>query len=226
MTWGVFCYTCPVTKQSDSDWRRDLKFEEKRLAIMPLRYALALAGIVFLSLVGGRQSALAENRQDYCVKCVNPDQTYICRIISNSAQTQGKQFLCIINIAKEQGHDSCTATAQSLSCSGILVQYEISGSPAPQTSADNIAATVKPTTPAQTKGHQDDEPRTLVEFTKQATKATKNNIKSAGKNTGKAIKKTGKKITKFTSKVGRNIEKATKTTLKCITSLFSSCSSD
>ena len=75
------------------------------------------------------------------------------------------------------------------------------------------------------------EPRTLVEFTKKATKATKKSINSAGKNTQKAIKNTGKAIAKtgtkikdFTDKVGSGIKTATKTTWWCLTSLFFNCS--
>ena len=176
----------------------------------------------------GPSAASASNQQDYCIKCVNPDETYICRITSSSGQSQGKQFLCIVNISKQQGHDSCSVTAQAGSCSGILVQYEVSGSAEPQIPAN--PASVRPEeTPIPVP--QNSEPKTLVEFTKQATKATQSGLKSAGenttkafKNTGKAIKNTGDKIIGFTDDVGSNIKKASKTTWQCLTSLFFNCS--
>ena len=178
----------------------------------------------------------AQNQQDYCIKCSNPGETYICRIVSDSASTQGKQLLCIMNIAREQGHDSCAATNQQQACSGVLVQYEVSGTTAqqnPGSTNNDDQAMPRQAMPDQTMTGQTPpaakatgEPKTLVEFTKKATKATQKGIKSAGKDTSKAFKKTGKKITKFTKKVGKNITKATKTTWKCITSLFFSCNSD
>ncbi|MCF6198263.1 MAG: hypothetical protein L3J67_02490 [Hyphomicrobiaceae bacterium] len=180
--------------------------------------------LIAMSIVSGQVSA--QNQQDYCIKCTNPGETYICRVVSNSNSAQGKQLLCIMNIAREHGHDSCAATTQSQSCSGVLVQYEVSGTmttPGPPRPVNSALATPSQTAPPQrTTG----EPRTLVEFTKKATKATKKSFKSAGKDTSKAFKKTGKKITKFTKKVGKNITKATKTTWKCITSLFFSCNSN
>ena len=192
--------------------------------------------IVMMSMAGSLAPASAQNQQDYCIKCTNPGETYICRIVSNSGSAKGKQLLCIMNIAKENGHDSCAATTQSQTCSGVLVQYEALGgangqNTSPQANTDQAPNTPMTTSPApnnpalpQTKPKS--EPRTLVEFTKQATKATKKGINSAGKDTSKAFKKTGKKITKFSKNVGKNITKASKTTWKCITSLFFSCGSN
>lgn len=191
-----------------------------------------LALFVVLSIAIAPLPAQAQNVQDYCIKCTNPDQSYICRIVSNSGNAQGKQLLCIMNIAREHGHDSCAATNQSQSCSGVLVQYEASSTPSesPVTPEANVA--VLPPAPKQIKASK--EPKTLVEFTKETTRATQKSLKSVGRNTHKAISKTGrkitkfthktgKKITKFTHKVGHKISKATKTTWKCITSLFASC---
>lgn len=187
--------------------------------------ALALT-VLFGGLLGGVFTASAGNQQDYCIKCSNPEQTYICRIVSSGAQTQGKQFLCILNIAKENGHDSCTATAEGTSCSGVLVQYDLSGMAPPLETMEQTAIPDAPTNQTKVQNNGNDEPKTLVEFTKEATKATKKSINSAGRDTGKAIKNTGSKIKHFTNKVGRNIKKATKNTFECITSLFSSCGND
>ena len=193
-----------------------------------------LSGVLTLLLaLFGLSAAHADSQQDYCIKCTNPDLTYICRIVSSSTQTQGRQFLCIMNIAKEQGHDSCAATNQTQACSGVLVQYEISGSSPQQIPTIDATTTTAPAILPEAQDAKTGEAKTLVEFTKQATKATKKGLNSAGSdtkklftNTGKAIKKTGHKIKKFTNKVGSNIKSATKTTLKCITSLFFSCGSE
>ena len=184
-----------------------------------------------LLLTAGANPSVAGSQQDYCIKCTAPDETYICRIVSSSSQTRGKQFLCIMNIAKEHGHDSCTASAEAQNCSGVLVQYEVAGSDSPPVSADQTAAArPAPDLVPEPQSGKKSEPKTLVEFTKQTSTATKNGIKSAGndtkkaiKNTGIAIEKTGGKIKKFTGKVGGNIKKAGKTTMECITSLFFNC---
>ena len=200
-------------------------------------YAEKITLMVFAWLLAGFSPALAENQQDYCIKCSNPDETYICRITAKGGQSQGKQFLCIINIAKDRGHDSCSATAQSGACSGVLVQYEVSEEAQPQNPMD--AATTGPDEALEADQHGG-EPKTLIEFTKQATKATSKGLNSAGKdtkkvikntgkaikNTGKAIKKTGGKIKDFTDKVGGNIKSASKTTWRCLTSLFFNCAGD
>jgi len=205
--------------------------EEKKVYIMQFpgiqKIAFTFALVAILANSG---RAIAQNQQDYCIKCSNPDETYICRIVSNSNSARGKQLFCIMNIAKELGHDSCAATTQSQSCSGVLVQYEVSGRPADPAPSPTVHSNLDTTNQNIAPPKAASEPRTLVEFTKKATKATKTGIKSASKDTtkalkktGKALTKTGKKITKFTKKVGKNITKATKTTWKCITSLFFSC---
>jgi len=193
-------------------------------------YAQKFTLMVFASLLGGLSLALADDQQDYCIKCSNPDETYICRITSKGGQTKGKQFLCIMNIAKDQGHDSCSATAQLGACSGVLVQYQVSNERQPQSSTD-AAATGPIDAPEASQAAG--EPKTLIEFTKQATKATSKGLKSAGKdtkkvikNTGKAIKNTGGKIKNFTDNVGGNIKSASKTTWRCLTSLFFNCAGD
>ncbi|MCP4935270.1 MAG: hypothetical protein GY927_13955 [bacterium] len=193
-------------------------------------YAEKIILMVFAWLLGGFSPALAVNQQDYCIKCSNPDEIYVCRITTKGGQSQGQQFLCIMNIAKDHGHDSCSATAQSATCSGVLVRYEVSGSDqTPDPSNTTTTGPIEAPEANQTKG----EPKTLIEFTKQATKATSKGLKSAGKdtkkvikNTGKAIKKTGGKIKGFTDKVGGNIKSASKTTWRCLTSLFFNCAGD
>lgn len=194
---------------------------------MRSQHMLKSVVMTLVLLATGQSLAIADSQQDYCIKCTNPDETYICRITSSSSKTQGKQLLCIMNIAREHGHDSCAATAQAQACSGVLVQYEADDTGMQQMPAMKTLRTPEPVAPVDTSKR---EPETLVEFTKQATKATKKSLKSAGSNTSKALHKTGKVISntgsdikQFTNKVGRNIKKATTTTLKCITSLFSSC---
>ena len=181
------------------------------------------AAFALVALLWGHGAANAQNQQDYCIKCSNPDETYICRIISNSAQSQGQQFLCIMNIAREQGHDSCAATTQSQSCSGVLVQYDLAGlmpqgMPPARAPVTNEPGPYPDASPPRKK-----EPETLVEFTKQTTKATKKGFQKIGSNTSKAFKKTGKKITKFSKNVGNGIKKTGKTTWNCLTSLFFNC---
>ena len=193
-----------------------------RIAALPL-----LAGLMLASA-----SARAQET-DYCISCTNPDQTYICRVTAQNGQSQGQQLFCIMNIARENSHDSCKAAAQQGSCSGTLVLYDVSNlapAPTPPTASEATAAATPPAQAAGNMGHatvkqanKKQAPKTLVEFTKKTAKNTNKGFKNLGKDTGKAIKKTGSKITKFTKKVGKNISKATKTTFRCITSLFSKC---
>ena len=211
----------------------NMNFRDMRSTILENKNAPASMVIAILFMLSGYTPSIGADSQDYCIKCANPEQTYICRIVSNSSQSKGKQFLCIMNIAKEHGHDSCTVNAQSEACSGVLVQYEVSGSDQPQIPRMDINTNPAPVAPPPSELNPNGEPKTLIEFTKKATKATKKSMNSVGKDTSKAIKNTGKaigntggKIKSFTSKVGSNIKSASKTTWKCITSLFFSCGSE
>ena len=185
-------------------------------------------------LFGASLPLHAQNQQDYCISCRNPDQSYVCRITSSSGgSTQGKQLLCIMNIAREKGHDSCAASAQTQDCSGVLVQYEV-GAEQPGEEGSSREVLAPHIAPPVLRPKAKREPRTLVEFTKQTTKSTKKEFKSVSRKTSKAFKKTGRKISKFThktgrkiskftKKVGKNISKLSKTSWRCLTSLFTAC---
>lgn len=161
---------------------------------------------------------------DYCVHCVNPDTTYVCRVNAAASSAQGQQFLCIMNIAQQYGHDSCTAANQPDNCTGTLVVYDAIVPDARKTAAVPEREAPPASPPQEATPAGSGEPRTLVEFSKQTAQSTKSGLQSVGRKTGEAIENTGEQIDGIANKLGRNIKKATSTTVKCLTSLFAECS--
>ena len=219
------------------DWRLGRRRRPDGLAV-------AMSMAVILLLAAGMP--LWADEADYCIKCSGPgqapDKTYVCRIRAEGGSAQGRQLYCIMNIARDNGHDSCAARSMAGGCEGTLVTYAISGGlpAAPAAPAPAIPAGLPSASrPDEEKQHHSAQkpPRTLIEFSKQAARDTskgfrklgrntQKGFRKLGRNTAKAIKKTGRKITRFTKKLGNNISKATRTTFNCLTSLFSNCTSD
>jgi hypothetical protein len=139
-----------------------------------------------------------------------------------------------MSIAREKGHESCAASANSQDCHGVLMTYDIAAPnavpPAPSIHAEHNRqmppAEGPPPANSYTDKQKKEEPKTLVEFSKQTVKATQKGINKVGQDTNKALKNTGETIGGFAGSVGRGITNASKTTFKCITSLFSDCTSE
>src|SRR3989337_2673835 len=56
----------------------------------------------------------------YCVRCTNPDQTYICRVTAGGSKpSDALKLYCVIRTAKEGHHASCSAERNSPACNGV-----------------------------------------------------------------------------------------------------------
>jgi hypothetical protein len=182
---------------------------------LPLAFAIGMS----VSMLAG-QGAAAQEQVDYCIRCTNPDDVYVCRVHSSSGNAEGQQFFCIMSIAQQYHHDSCTANTQAGACTGRLVVMEAT-QPGVDTSAPQAPREAE--APAAETPPASKEPKTLVEFSKQTVKATEKGLKSVGETAGSALETTGEGVTSVAKKVGKNITKATGKTLKCVTSLFTDC---
>ncbi len=56
---------------------------------------------------------------EYCVSCTGPDASYRCEVGGNGADARA-WLMCITELAKEGGHDSCSVDRKAASpCPGI-----------------------------------------------------------------------------------------------------------
>jgi hypothetical protein len=88
------------------------------------RLSLAACGA---GLIACASLALADDAR-YCVTCKNPDQTYVCHVIGESAgPSDALKLYCVIRTAKEGNHASCSAERSEASCRGIEKDYSYDG---------------------------------------------------------------------------------------------------
>jgi hypothetical protein len=197
------------------------------------RTRLALCGSALLAAAA---SAVAE---EYCVVCTQPGATYRCVVddpVPTTAVDARSQMICITELAKEGGHESCSVRrAASGPCEGVLrtVSPPLADPPepieeaAPSTlpPADVPPPAVPPAvtempppampeaTPAQEVEHKKSkEPKTVEELAKQTLESSKKGLEKAGDAVGSTAESAG-------SAVGN----AAKKTWTCLTSLFQDC---
>lgn len=195
----------------------------------------ALYGLALIALAAAPTNATAG--KSYCVTCQGPLQTYLCDVEmpNGSPGKQATQLFCVIQIAKQQNHLSCSVRkSQPGPCQGPTLNFTYSGpvisNPAGHNWEDDTPAPGKPK-----------EPGTLVDLTKEAVKDTGQNIKNAGKAVGNATKKTGEfvkdsgifvkdsavkageTVGDAAITTGQSITNAAKKSYKCLMSLFSDC---
>lgn len=148
-----------------------------------MRCRLSLKGPLAALVAGLLAPALPAaqaGEASFCVTCQGPDRTYLCRVTGEgSSQNDAFKLYCIVRTAKEGKHASCAATSKIEGCNGATKVYSYNGPSLPDAVAQdprvqklmkrverNQAAFAKP----QAKG---DEPKTLVELTSRAMKASR-----------------------------------------------------
>lgn len=198
------------------------------------RLSLAGLALALAALFGVPGPAVAATM---CVTCVGPDATYRCVSEAASSPTDARyQFLCITEIAKSGGHQSCSVSRNASGpCEGpervvgLAPDYaagtpplnaspsDVAPTPAGMTPLPPAVATQPPLQPAATQapvpatpsGQTDipkSEPETIEDMAKDASAST-----PLGK-VGKAVEDTG-----------NTINSAAKKTWECLTSLFNDC---
>ncbi len=206
-----------------------------------------IAGLVCIAIVS--DNAVAEAQQ-YCVVCKDPDQTYVCQVDTPNANPsdKGLQLYCIIRISKDGGHNSCAVQSNSAdACEGPVKAYAFQAPAIPPQLKSTINRMRKSrekdaeeqTLPPQKGG----EPKTLIDMTGRAVKASRKGLSNTGQavgsaassttgKAGKAARGVGKGVTKAAGKVGSATKKtgsavgsAAKTAYDCLKSLFKECGS-
>ena len=192
----------------------------------------------------------AETRQ-YCVVCDGPAQTYLCQVNTpdDSSGDKGMQLYCIIRVSKDGGHKSCAVKDDaSAVCNGPVRTYTFTApalSPQLRSAAEKIRKSRngvldKQETLNENKGG---EPKTLIDMTGRAVKASRKGLKNTGqtiggaassttqkvgkaaRNAGKGVTKSARKVGAATKKTGSAVGNAAKTAFDCLKSWFKECGS-
>jgi hypothetical protein len=188
-----------------------------RLTCSLLLAATASAGLAALASVA--------NAAEYCVSCAGPEAVYRCEI-EGTPEGQGTdpkaQLLCITELAKSGGHESCAVTrGSSVPCAGEtrLLAAPI-GEPVPVPSVGADAPVAIPPEPApEDAAGEGKPPRTVEEMAKNTVRSSKEGLEKAGETVVGGAKTAGEKIGSAGSAVGS----AAKKTWDCLVSLFNDC---
>ncbi|MDA7946173.1 MAG: hypothetical protein MPJ78_01710 [Hyphomicrobiaceae bacterium] len=188
---------------------------------MRVRFAL-IAGFASFGLV--LTPANSEPLQ-FCVKCVDPSQTYVCRIDTTQqvAPVNGMQLYCMVRTSKEGGHRSCAIDDTPISsCAGPVKSYALSS---PNLSPRTREAIERYRNRAASRGglplQGNGEPETLVGASKKGLQSTGQAVGGAARGVGKAAGKVGS----ATKKTGSAVGGATRRAYDCVKSLFRECGS-
>lgn len=204
-------------------------------------------GTACISLMAG--AAYAATSQ-FCVKCTDPDQTYLCSVETPNANpsAQGLQLYCIVRTSKEGGHRSCAVdTSSAANCAGQLRTYTFQTPQIPQNARNalnRLRGSQQDSVPDDSLSPQPGgEPKTLIDLTKRSFGASKEGLKNAGeavgnatgtttekvgsaaRGVGKGVAKAAGKVGSATKKTGHAVGSAAKTAWDCVKSLFKDCSS-
>jgi hypothetical protein len=118
----------------------------------------------------------------YCVTCKNPDQIYLCQVSAGGKKpSDALKLYCVMRVAKEGQHSSCSAEKAKGPCNGLVKVYEYDG-PMPEDIAasvqhysDKVNDRIRKEQKAFEKP-KSDQPDTLVKLTGRAVSAARNRM--------------------------------------------------
>lgn len=186
--------------------------------------------LLLLSLALLPLSATAE-AAEICISCVGPDVTYRCSVDgydNASARDTRLQLICITELAKAGGHQTCSADRSKLAdCDGV-VRVVTPPQPAAGTEPPPIRAETTPppaegmTTIPKNSGLEPTPappPATVADVAKDAAQSSKENLDKVGKAVTDTAKSAGDQI----ENAGQAVGSAAKKTWDCVASLFKEC---
>ncbi len=195
-----------------------------------------LAGLLLVLAMAERVQAEPKR---FCVRCADPEQTYVCEVDTPQpiARGDGLQLYCIVRTSKDGGHSSCAVDNTPISkCAGPVKAYTFV---APEISPEarqaiqrfrgrNDNSSFETEQPAD----EDRNSATVFGMTRGAVGASKKGIKKSGQAVGGAAGKTTRTVGKAAGKVGSTTKKAgsavgsaAKTAYDCLFSFFKDCRS-
>lgn len=166
-----------------------------------------------------------------CVTCTGPDRVYACSVEGAAAPQVALQILCIQELARQGGHQSCGVRKATAPCEGEprTLAYAKPDLGVEPPSAFPVEEAEQPEAPLARKAEaagtatEPAEPETLIELAGDAAKGTGDQLKKAGQTVSDLTAKAGEAVGGAASKTGSTIKSAAKSTWDCLSSLFSEC---
>lgn len=177
---------------------------------------------------------------DICVACTGPDASYACKVDTAAMPSDDPRLklLCITELAKAGGHQSCTVSrAVTAPCPGEVKPLAAPGldapppaAPAASTPAPANAGNVPAPPPAAAAPVESEDSVTTVPKSTPPPKTVQEAVENGASGTGDALKKTGEGAANVAEQAGGAMQKAgkavgdaAKSTWKCLSTLFSDC---
>jgi hypothetical protein len=141
----------------------------------------------FLAIFAGSAFAVAASpafaeEAKYCVTCKNPHQTYVCRVMAGGSKpSDAFKLYCVIRLAKEGHHASCSADSSSI-CNGVEKVYSYDGPMPDDLASDPHIKKLQSKIEEQQKIFEPpkgNEPHTLVDLTGRAMSASRQRWRNA-----------------------------------------------
>jgi len=184
--------------------------------------------IAILSIMASMLSlgahASSSTAGEICVMCSAPQQTYLCSVIGADASTDQRRlsFYCVARIAEDEGHGSCAAVRNQQQCRGLRRSYTFDASaPVPRPLADDDRNEAEPE--AGIVEEEGRPPETVVELTRETARRTGESLDRAAERTVETTRGIGERMRDAAENTAGAVENATRTTIRCIGSLFNDC---
>jgi len=131
-------------------------------------------------------------------------------------------FYCAARIAEDEGHGSCAAVRNPEQCSGLRRSYSFDASaPVPKPLAGDHRNEAE--SEAEIIEDEGRPPETVVELTRETARRTGESLDRAAERTVETTRGIGERMRDAAEHAAGAVENATRTTIRCIGSLFNDC---
>lgn len=182
-----------------------------------------LTGLAAACLGVASLFASAAQAGESCIKCTGPAQDYRCIVSGLDATVDQRRlgFYCASRIARQKGHNACASVRKARDCDGVTLRLAYD----PDTGAPLAAVPPDDETPGETDqaGKEDGPPGTVVELTRETARRTGESLERARDETVETTRGVGERVKDAVSGAATAIDRATRSTLKCIGTLFDEC---
>lgn len=161
---------------------------------------------------------------ELCIRCTAPEQTYLCSVRGENVPADERRlgFYCAARIAEDDDHATCAVVRKEKQCQGVRRSYVFDGTaPVPGALADDtrVPKREQAAGAAETEGP----PSTVVELTRETARQTEESLEKAADQTVETTRGIGERVQDAATGVAGAVEQATRTTIRCLGSLFNDC---
>lgn len=191
----------------------------RRYQSIRVKVLLAAAALPFLAGTASSTSA-----GELCIRCTAPERTYVCSVRGENMPPDERRlgFYCAARIAEDDDHATCAVVRNEKQCQGERRGYVFDATAAlPGTLVDDG----QPPEQEQAAGEDKPEgpPRTVVELTRETARQTEEGLEKAADQTVETTRGIGERVQDAAKGAAGAVEQATRTTIRCLGSLFNDC---